>query len=230
MNKTLAATLVGLLALTGAANASTIKQIGDSSYKLYDGADSICSSVAVSPTQLVTAKHCMGSTALNITLEKLDKEFNVIASKTLYLKEVRTLSKFDQVMLELKDPDETLPVWVDIAKPEEVKLELGSPVIAVGYPKVMELTLTHGEFGSKVSLKKFDDSMTEPFYKVTVPITGGNSGGGLYTLITPDKVTAEEGAPEPKPTYKLIGLATAGFRDVSFMNYDGKRINPSDLR
>lgn len=253
MNK-IAAGLAGLLGIFAASSASagSFDALGKSMYKLYDGADSICSSVAVSPTQLVTAKHCMGSTELNITVEKLDKEFKVISSKTLYLKEIRTLSKFDQVMLELKDPDETLPTWVTIAKPEEVKLELGSPIVALGFPKVMELTLTHGEFSSMTSLKKFDDSMTEPFYKVTIPITGGNSGGGLFQEID--------------GTYKLIGLATAGFRDVSFLNYfstveglrdltaslikfpedkvkdekagkdvtktidDGKRINPSDLR
>lgn len=196
-----------------AAQASTIEQIAASTYKLYEDNRPICTAVAISPTQLATANHCVDGENLNVRVEKLDAEFKILSSDVRYVKTVRTSKEHDQAMLELKDPDLKFETFVDIAKPEEVKLSLGTPIITVGYPKVMEITLTHGEFSSLASLTDMDPDMKKPFYKSTIPVTGGNSGGGLYSEIGPlvgDNL---------EKNYKLIGLTTGGFRDVSFMNY-----------
>jgi V8-like Glu-specific endopeptidase len=195
--------IVGLLGLTSVASASTFDEIATATYKLHEGGVPICSAVAVSPTQLVTANHCVGGKDLNIRFEKLDKEFKPVSIDVRFTKTLRTLKDYDIAMLEIKDG--TLPNYVDVAKVDEAKLTFGTPLVAIGYPKVMEITLTRGEFGQVVSLAELSSDMKKPFYKLTTPITGGNSGGGLY---------AEVGG-----TWKLIGLTTAGFRDVSFMNY-----------
>lgn len=195
--------IVGLLGLTSVASASTFDEIATATYKLHEGGVPICSAVAVSPTQLLTANHCVDGKDLNIRFEKLDAEFKPISIDVRFTKTVRTLKEYDIAMLELKDG--TLPNYVDIAKSGETKLLFGTELVAIGYPKVMEITLTRGQYGQTVSLVDLDSDMKKPFYKLTTPITGGNSGGGLYA--------------EVDGTWKLIGLTTGGFRDVSFMNY-----------
>jgi S1-C subfamily serine protease len=86
-------------------------------------------------------------------------------------------------------------------------LKLGDPLLAIGYPKVQELTLTEGMYTGLTSLKDGLD-MDSLFYKTTIPITGGNSGGALIAM---------KGSPDWG--YCLAGLATASYRDVSFMSY-----------
>lgn len=201
--------IIGALALlaAGTANASQIYEIGNATYKLYDGGAPICSAVAVSPTQLVTAAHCVDSKNLNIQIEKLGPDFKPLAIDVRFLKVTRTFKGKDVALLEIKDG--ILPQYVEIASPKEVNLKLGDPVIVVGYPKVKEITLTHGEFSSMASLT--DMGLEGAFYKVTAPVTGGNSGGGLYGEFI-DEVTNEK-------EYRLIGLTTGSFRDVSFLNY-----------
>lgn len=203
IKKFLTATAVALGLMAVPATASTFEEIGAATYKLHDGMRPICSAVAVSPTQLVTANHCVGSDDLNIQIVKLDDEFKPVAIDVKFVKTIRTLREYDQAMLELKDG--ILPSYVDMAKPEEVDLKLGTPMITVGYPMVQEITLTHGEFSAMASLVGMDSDMKKPFYKSTIPVTGGNSGGGAYIEID--------------GTWKLIGLTTGGYRHVSFMNY-----------
>jgi V8-like Glu-specific endopeptidase len=194
---------LGAVAYTNSGYASSFDEIATATYKLHEGAVPICSAVAVSPTQLVTANHCVGGEGLNIRFEKLDADYKPTSIDVRFTKTIRTLKEYDIAMIELKDG--TLPNYVDIAKPSEVKLAFGTELVAIGYPKVMEITLTRGQYGQTVSLLELDSDMKKPFYKLTTPITGGNSGGGLYA--------------EVDNTWKLIGLTTAGFRDVSFMNY-----------
>ncbi len=205
MRKTIAG-LVGLFTLVAtAASASSLEEIKNATYKLYDDGVPICSAVAISPTQLVTANHCVdGSSNLSISVETLDpKDLKPVSITQNFVKVVRTIKDKDVAMLQLKATNTALHV-ADYAVPKETKMNFGDPVIVVGYPKVMEVTMTHGEFSSMASLK--EHGLDALFWKITAPVTGGNSGGGLYKEFN-------------KGDYKLVGLTTAGFRDVSFMNY-----------
>lgn len=205
----LAAVAAVTLGLGGVASASTLEEVAKASFKLHDNGSPNCSAVAISPTQLVTAFHCVAegtgvSNNLSIHFDTLDENYNVISSQIETVKVVRGIKNKDVAFLELRNP-KAMPIttYVDVAKPDEVNLKFGDPLIVVGYPMAIDLTVTHGEFTGLVPLPI--SGTVGGFYKTTVPVTGGNSGGGLY---------AEFG-----DEFKLIGLTTAGYTNVSFMSY-----------
>lgn len=203
-------TMVGALAALGvmfasAASASTIAEIGDSTYKLYDKAgDAFCSAVAIDERILITANHCVQA-GENIRILTYDSSLNVIAEKVLYVKALRTLVGKDVAILEVLDPEFKFDTFVDIASNEEANaVEFGDDVIAIGYPAVLDLTVTEGLFGQLI--KSPAPNMWEGFlYRFTAPIIGGNSGGGLYAMVDGE--------------WKLIGVTVGGYNtNGAFMN------------
>lgn len=208
--KKLSAGLIGAFAALFVAltpvSASSLETIQKSTYKLFDGENGACSAQAISPTQLITAFHCVDGSNLSIRTEKLDENFKLVSSDIEYVKVIRGMKSKDVALLELRDPSTRLPTWVDVAAESEVKLKFGDPVVAIGYPMVKDLTITHGEFTGFVPWPNTHDDMEGGFYKVTTPVTGGSSGGGLYVNF------GTEG-------YKLVGTTTGGYSNVSFMAY-----------
>lgn len=205
-----------LLSFGSVASASSIKEVVDATYKLYFDNVPICSGQFIKSTDkedlFLTAGHCIAHAStdkmkdFNIRKTVLDEKFNVISEHTYWLKPVRTMMKKDVVLMQTTDPSGEFAT-VDIAGVEEANkvLEIGAPVVAVGYPKMMEITYTHGEFTGKVKFPDDGNRYESPFYRTTVPVTGGSSGGGLYI--------------KDGNEYKLVGATTAGWPDVSFMNY-----------
>lgn len=187
------------------ANASSIQDIANATYKLYSGDTPICTAVAVAENKLITAAHC-DSDNMNIRIQNQNENFELESETIQYLKPIRTFKRKDVMLLEHKGNWTKNSTIVDIATEKEANehLKFGVETIAVGYPMVKEITLTKGEFGQKVKSPS-EDFWDSPLYKTTVPITGGNSGGGFYT-----KINGE---------YKLVGLVVGGYRNVSFMNY-----------
>lgn len=208
MLKTLLAATTALF-LTTAAYASTLKEVSESTYRLHFGSLFVCTAVAISENQLVTAAHCIPNEIrlrgeMAIVIDKWDRT-QLLHREIITVNTLRTSKDDDTAFLEIRG-DRKLPSYVDIA--EEYNPVIGDELFAVGYPRGGELTLTEGMFTTETNLKREMD-VDGTYWKVTVPITGGSSGGGFY------KRTLVDGEWD----YELIGLATGGYRDVSFQNY-----------
>lgn len=215
-SKTLLLTGSLLVSAIGGANALTLAEAADATYPIYDGTRRVCSATAVSPTQLVTAYHCIDGNkdkdnSISIGLETLDDKQKVLSQTFNYTLFVRTDKKKDVALIELKDKSMRLNQYVEMC--DDVKdLKMGDPLWAIGYPKGLEKTLTDGLFSSKVDMENLTRGDWEGvFYKTTIPMTGGNSGGGLYRQMDNDVYGNAQ--------YCYTGTASAGWPDVSFMTY-----------
>lgn len=202
MIKIITGVFVGMMALGAVAFASPLEIVTDSTYRLYDGNRFNCSAVAISDTSLLTAAHCVTRIGENFSVGKENQVDGKTHSKISFSVTVDSFHKnADLARLSIKDTTAKLS-FTDMAT--QATLEMGTPVYAVGYPRGHELTLTEGMITTKTLLPP-EMGLKGTFYKTTVPITGGFSGGGLYIKDGED--------------YFLIGLATAAFRDVSFQSY-----------
>lgn len=183
--------------------ANDIEETSKTVHKLTIGGDffgldataDICSAVAISPNQLVTAAHCVPKDVdLLIRTEKLDDNLKVLSTSTVFVQTVRINKKKDTAFLETLDKDHTFPAVAEIC--EDYTPVIGDEMMTIGFPSADVKMVTKGQFGSLVSLEKYD---LDKFWKTSVPVVGGNSGGGLF-------VPNGDG-------YCLAGLATARFPD-----------------
>lgn len=182
------------------AYAETIQEVADSVYRVYDAnLQTICSSVAISETRLLTASHCLDNSVF-LVFNKFDPKGTIVSSTVVPVFTINRDRKSDVAVIELMDRSFKLdPTRICT----ENHFQLGDQAFAIGYPKGQELTLTEGMFTSHSWLVSL--GLDGPFYKTTIPITGGNSGGGLFIS-------------DPMG-YCLTGLATASYKDISFMSY-----------
>lgn len=207
MLKTLLATTGLLVALTFSANASTIKEAADATYKLYQGNDGICSMTFVGNDAegaiFLTAAHCVDGSELNFRTQKLNDKYEVLSEEIHYLKVLRSTTKDDTAILQVTDKDVALAqAAVEVATPEEAsKVEFGQDLIVLGFPAADQKSITKGNFTGKVK----GVLQTQEQYLTTVPVAGGNSGGGLYAQFDGE--------------YKLIGTTSAKRRDNDIMTY-----------
>lgn len=206
---------LALLATTSLASATSLQDIVNSTYKLYEGASGYCSSTFVGNNDegavFLTAAHCVAQDGvMNIRIQKTsDEEKNygeVLSEEVFYLKAVKTLKGDDVALLQTTSKIHLPDTAVDIATEDEAKkiLKIGTPVTTVGYPKAQVVAVTQGQYTGMVPPPE-GGPWEVPMYQITSPITGGNSGGGLYTEID--------------GSLKLVGVNVAGYRDVSFMNF-----------
>jgi S1-C subfamily serine protease len=209
----LAAFAFGGFGMAGSASASTLDDVQKGTLMIYAGNDGFCSGTLIAPDLILSAAHCVdGGDEVNVRVQILDEKLeNVLSEKLVYVKAVRTLKTWDVALFSPKGKENFVEAFgasvavVDTASDDEAKaLKLGDRVLAFGYPKTFQLQVTDGLFSGLKFLKGMD--YEHPVYKISSPITGGNSGGGLY-------LTLADGS------LKLVGVNVAGFRDVSFMNY-----------
>lgn len=187
------------------ANSAPLETVLSSTHKLHDGEYPMCSAVAISSTELITAAHCIPSKAeqqRNLNIRSVTVEKGVrISEKALYVRVDKVNYQTDVARLSILTKTEGLPSFTDLAP--SFNPAVGTPMFAVGYPRGDVLTLTEGMFTSEVWLNTL--GLNAAFYKATTPITGGSSGGGVYTKV------GEE--------FFLVGLTTANWQDVSFQAY-----------
>ncbi len=207
MNKIIAILFATVALMTSASvgSAADLKTSVNATKKVYTNQTGYCSSTVVAKDTLLTAGHCSDEKIMNTRMQKLNDKFELVYEEVVYLKRVKYDDKHDLALFQPIDPSYTFKeAPVSLATPEDVKnLEIGQTLVAIGYPKAQIRTVTKGEFTDVTHIpgSPWEDGL----YQITVPITGGNSGGGLYVTDGND--------------YRLLGVTVAGYKDVSFMNY-----------
>lgn len=211
MNKYITAGLFGLSLLATSVisvGATTLKEAADATYKLYEGEAGVCSMTFIGNDAdgaiFLTARHCVvDSKGLNFRIQKLNEKYEVTSEVINYLEVLRQNKDDDTAILQVTEKDVALGIAaVELATPEEAKkIEFGQDLVALGFPAADQKSITKGSFTAKVA-GVID---VKEQYQTTVPLAGGNSGGGLYAKF------GEE--------YKLIGTASAKRRDNDIMTY-----------
>lgn len=130
-------------------------------------------------TVLITAKHCVEGAGNGEQLIEFPiyKGTHRIGNKD-YVGKVKGESyKVDLALVKLLDED-TLFEKVSKLAPAELDAKIGDPVVTVGYPFGLSLTVTSGNFG-QTEVIDYPKQGTE-YYRATPMIAGGNSGGAMY--------------------------------------------------
>lgn len=198
---TLAFAIIASAISVTVSHASTLEEIKNATYLLYQGESKICTTEFINPNVLLTAAHCIENDE--------DTGFNIrdkVNDKIYFLKIGKVNHDTDTATLLVVTEHDPFPA-VDIAPREAVPF--GTPVITVGYPETDEMMVTDGLISSLTVLKGFEGK--NPIaYKTNVDIAPGSSGGGLYREIDGE--------------YYLIGTASATWaRDpwISFFTTPG---------
>jgi S1-C subfamily serine protease len=155
-------------------------------------------------TVLITAKHCVDGAGDGEQLI----EFPIydgtrrIGNKDYVAKVKGQDYKSDLALVKLAD-ENTLFEKVSKIAPAELNAAIGDPVVTVGYPFGLSLTVTNGSFG-QTEVIDWPKPGTE-YYRATPMIAGGNSGGAMYLkLENGDYILAGV-------TTGVVGSAAGGF-------------------
>lgn len=185
------AAVAALVMLAGAAFASDTKTAAEATFKIYDGDRGMCSATFYrndpAGALFITAAHCVDGGNFNLREQKVvigATDYEVLSERVYPLKVVKTVSRKDVALFQLKDKDITFSVkGVDFATPEETaNMPIGTPIMVVGYPAGQELTVSLGEFTATtpgIGVLNIDG----PLLRFTATAIGGNSGGGVYAKL-----------------------------------------------
>lgn len=194
--KTIVAAGLILASSVTAPLASTLEEIKNATYKLYQGDKAICTTEFINANVLLTAAHCIEN--------KEDTGFNIrdkVNDKVYFLKVGKVNHDTDTATLLVTTEHDDFPT-VDIAPREAVPF--GTSVITVGYPNTDEQMVTDGLISGLTTLPDFEGS-SPIVYKTNVDIAPGSSGGGLYREIDGE--------------YYLIGTLSAYYTLYPWMSY-----------
>lgn len=189
--------VAGILLAASGALASDMKTAAQATFKIYDGNQGMCSATFYrndpAGALFITAGHCVidkGDYNLreqNAVIGADGMDYETLSEQVYYVKAVKTLKAEDVALIQVKDKAITFDVKpVDFATAADLQqLEVGSPIMAVGYPAGGELTVSKGEFTGQVpGLPSID--VKGPLYRTTATVIGGNSGGGFYMEVNGD--------------------------------------------
>jgi hypothetical protein len=130
---------------------------------------------------LLTAKHCVA----DIQNQEMYADFpvyqdnRVVEKRRFMVRVLGTDYKSDLALLQLVDK-QTFFESVNKIGPEKLDMAIGDPVITVGYPAGMNLTVTSGLFVGYQSLDWPTDGFE--YLRTTPDIMGGNSGGQTFKI------------------------------------------------
>lgn len=211
----IAGAAMGLLSV-GAVQASDMATIAAATFKLYDGERGMCSTTFLRNDKdgafFLTAAHCVdGDGQYNVRRQTLtgvdDKEpLTVLSEQIIYVKAVKTISKKDITLLQVKDKSITFaeaPVDIATAKEAADKLKVGDNLLAAGYPAAEAFAIIKGEYTGVIPTPFA--GLEGVMYQTTVPVAGGNSGGALYADFDGE--------------WKLVGTTTGKRVDNDVMTY-----------
>lgn len=177
--KKLMTTLAALTMLAAPALAGQIKtEIVEPVVKINDN----CSAVHVDIPQpgdfYLTAKHCVvGDDQGFFSVERRDGT-KMLETKKVFFDVERTSGARDLALLKMREPTDIPKVQIA----EEILVDEGDQVWAVGYPLGWTRTITEGLYnGTQVlDAKMMGWKEDIEFIRSSPPIAGGNSGGGLF--------------------------------------------------
>lgn len=153
-------------------------------------------------TIFLTAKHCVLIKDAPQYIDLPVYQNGRVVKRDRYTAKIRGQhAKYDLALVELLDKKTWFEKTATIAKSDEVP-PMGSPVITVGYPKGLQLTVTSGLFGSLETID-YPKAGTE-LYRATPDANPGNSGGGLY-LTT------------PSGDFEMIGVCSVGHHNAPYL-------------
>lgn len=130
-------------------------------------------------TVLITAKHCVDGAGDGEQLVEFPiyKGTRRTGNKDYVAKVKGQDYKSDLALVKLVDED-TLFEKVSKLAPADLNASIGDPVVTVGYPFGLSLTVTNGAFG-QTEVIDWPKPGSE-YYRATPMIAGGNSGGAMY--------------------------------------------------
>lgn len=218
LKKILFASILALAPMT--ASASTLEEAAAATYKLYMGSDPGCSMTFVGNDDngaiFLTAAHCVDAPTsrkptetapeeftLNFRVPTVTDGFAVTDEEVHYLKVLRRSTDDDTAILQTANKKLALPIAAaTIATVEEGDgIAFGTDLVVLGFPAAEEKSITKGNF----TTKRPGVLGVKEQYQTTVPVAGGNSGGGLWAQFGDE--------------YKLIGTTSAKRRDNDIMSY-----------
>lgn len=166
-------------------------------------------------TQLLTASHCVSKSrpgGMNISV--FDEDYNMIEQR-IAVYDVDKAGNFggvDLALITLRDTTNLYPV-APIA--ENILVEMGDRVWAVGFPLGAAKTVTEGLFGGYQPLPLHAVDPKQVYLRSTPPLAPGNSGGALFQLNTSTL------------NYEIIGVTSAG---VPGIDHVGLYVKLEDIR
>lgn len=195
MKKLLMAAMAALIAVP--AMASQIKtEIIEPVVKINDNCSAVHIELPRPGDFFLTAKHCVnGDKEGYFSVERRDG-VKLIETKNAYFEVVQTSGPRDLALLKMRE-DTKLPK-ASIA--EEILVDEGDQVWAVGYPLAWTRTITEGLYNGTQVLpgKMMRTSEDIEYIRSSPPIAGGNSGGGLFQKNTETN------------KFELIGVTSMG--------------------
>ena len=202
---------LGFAAILGAffytavdANASQIKtEIIEPVVKINDSCSAVHVDIPQTGDFYLTAKHCVvGDKEGYFTTERRDGA-KLLEEKKNYFEVERQSGSRDLALLKMREPT-NLPK-ATIA--ENIKVDEGDEVWAVGYPLAWTRTITEGLYnGTQVLGEDIGSKEDIEFIRSSPPIAGGNSGGGLFQK-NPDN-----------GKFELIGVTSMGARSATHVS------------
>lgn len=199
--------LAGVL-FFGNAQASTLREVVESTVSLYHSDRFACSATYVytkdNEDYFLTAAHCMANEGMNVRFveKNMEEGYRVESIKSYYAIEVNKDEDNDTALIKTYVPTEVLMTPIDIAATDEA-LDYGSDMMAAGYPAGREISITFGTFTGRVQHPIFEEGEA---YRADNAIAPGSSGGGFYHQVGDND-------------YELVGVTSAllmGSQGINF--------------
>lgn len=155
--------------------------------RLTDGGGSLGSAVVIAPGTLVTNCHVIEK-AQEIAVSHVNRDRRRVPARLQYRDPTRDLCQLQAIGV----------LAPAVARAPADALRPGAKVYAIGNPRGLELTISDG----LVSGLRRDDAGVLQRVQISVPISPGSSGGGLFDVYG-----------------RLIGITTSGLRDSQNLNF-----------